>query len=253
MSFENSENQSMQPQYRTQRPDYPHEIVGFIKGYCQPDKSWQIADIGSGAGVSTNFLSWGLKIAVFAVEPDDKLRSMAEQNEEANPYFHSVKGTAENTALPDNSVNLVCAFEAFQWFDKSKARVEFRRILRSPGYVLIAFSEKATDKCGFTKDYETLLSTFPEYQTAMHPTPTLDEIKVFLNNENIMTEVFFVNLELDWDGLMDRFISAFYTPQKGSPQHDRSILQLREAYNKHARMDRIELSYKFTGYLGEVV
>ena len=253
MTGHNSSKQSFLTQYRTQRPDYPSEIGGFIKEHCKVDDLWCIADIGSGAGLSTNLLLSGFKCPVFAVEPDDKLRSFAEKAENTNPYFHSVKGTAESTTLPNNSVNLVCAFEAFQWFSHTKARDEFRRILRDPGFVLIASSEKAAGKSNFNQDYETLLSNYSAYKTAMHPTPTLEEIIVFLNNPNVFTEKFFVTLELDWEEILDRFDSAFYTPQKGTPQHYQAIHNLREVYNKHACMDRIELSYQFTVYLGILI
>jgi SAM-dependent methyltransferase len=51
------------------------------------------------------------------------------------PNFKSVDGTAENTNLPDNSVDFVVAAQAFHWFDREKTRAELKRILRPDGFV----------------------------------------------------------------------------------------------------------------------
>ncbi len=45
--------------------------------------------------------------------------------------FTSRDGTAENTGLEDDSVDLVVAAQAFHWFDVEKARVECLRILKN--------------------------------------------------------------------------------------------------------------------------
>ena len=239
--------------YKTQRPDYPPEIVLFIQEHCHVDEHWQIADIGSGVGVSTKLLSQGLKKTVYAVEPDDRLRQFAEDNNSGNPYFQSVKGTAENTTLPDHSVNLVCAFQSFQWFDKRMARAEFQRILRSPKLMLVAFSERVIGETGFHSIYENILSKFPEYRAAMNPNPTLDEFKIFLENDDVISRSFFVTLNIDWDALENRFASAYYTPQKGTPEYNRSIDELRCAFELHACNSRIEFRYEISVYLGIII
>jgi SAM-dependent methyltransferase len=250
MSNSRADNTSEFKRYRTQRPDYPPEIVSFILEHCIVDEDWRIADIGSGAGVSTRLLSRGLKRTVFAIEPDDRLRRFAEENEGDNPYFHSVKGTAENTTLVDRSVNLVCAFQSFQWFDKGMARKEFRRILRSPKRILVAFSKRVIDEKGFSPAYEGILAKFPEYHTAMRHNATLDEFKEFLENNVAISKSFFVTLNIDWEGLADRFASAYYTPKKGTTEYYQSIDAMRSVFETHNHNGLIEIRYETQVYLG---
>lgn len=49
-----------------------------------------------------------------------------------------VDATAENTGLPDESVDLVTVFHAFQWLDPARVLPEVARILRPGGVLAIA-------------------------------------------------------------------------------------------------------------------
>ena len=236
--------------YRTLRPDYPSEIASFIQAHCNVDDDWQVADIGSGAGFSTKMLSQGLKRRVYAIEPDDRLRKFAEEHENSNPFFQSVKGTAEHTNLPGNCVSLVCAFQSFHWFDKEMTRKEFRRILRTPKQVLVAFSERTMDAGGFYAAHESILSGFPEYRMAMHHNPTLNEFREFLTNNEVVSSSFFATTNVDWECLENRFASAYYTPKRGTQEYARSIDALRQAFETHACNSMVEIRYEIPVYLG---
>jgi SAM-dependent methyltransferase len=239
--------------YSTQRPEYPSDIVSFLKEHCAVDESWQIADIGSGAGISTRLLSRGLKRRIYAVEPNDELRAFAEENESGNLYFKSIKGTAEKTTLADCSVNLVCAFQSFQLFDGERSRNEFYRILRSPKRILIAFSERTMDQTGFYGMYENILTQFPEYSRAMRHNPTLDEVKEFLGNQSVVSRRFFRNLRLDWNALEKRFASAYYTPKEGTTEYNQAIPKLKSAFAACVHNGNIEICYETVVYLGVLI
>src|SRR3954467_5791308 len=109
--------------YVRYRPSYPAaELLDFLTAKTGFDASWVVADIGSGTGISTEmFLRNGNK--VYGVEPNDAMRQKAEELLKEYPGFTSVNGTAENTQLPDKSVGLVLAGQAFHWFNPPVARV----------------------------------------------------------------------------------------------------------------------------------
>ena len=88
-----------------------------------------MADIGSECGIfSHQLLESGLH--VIGVEPNDDMRKMAEQSLKLYSRFQSIKATAENTTLKENSVDLVTVAQAFHWFDKEAFKIECQRILK---------------------------------------------------------------------------------------------------------------------------
>src|SRR5688500_17757753 len=115
--------------YSRARPRYPRGVIELLIRDPGLKPPWVVGDIGAGTGLATElFLEHGNR--VFAVEPNDAMRHEAEGRLGANPLFVSVAGSAEDTTLPTNSLDLVVAAQAFHWFDLHAAGREFRRILR---------------------------------------------------------------------------------------------------------------------------
>src|SRR5438309_4282171 len=115
------------------RPGYPPELLSFLGEAIGLTAAWAVADVGAGTGISAEiFLRHGNE--VWGVEPNAAMRAAAERGLTEWPKFHGVAGTAEQTGLPDGSVELVTAFQAFHWFDPGTARREFARILKPGGW-----------------------------------------------------------------------------------------------------------------------
>ncbi|HLT24232.1 MAG TPA: class I SAM-dependent methyltransferase, partial [Ignavibacteria bacterium] len=106
--------------YAKYRPSYPREMMDWFKSDdvgLEPEDV--IADIGSGTGISTKlFLEAGC--TVYGVEPNAPMRERAEQELAMYPKFNSVDGTAEDTTLPFDSVDMIICCQAFHWFDAEK-------------------------------------------------------------------------------------------------------------------------------------
>src|SRR5438046_4630340 len=63
--------------YVKYRPDYPREILSLLNDHIRFHKSWTIADVGSGTGISARmFLENGNE--VFGVEPNADMRAAGE-------------------------------------------------------------------------------------------------------------------------------------------------------------------------------
>ena len=145
--------------YVKYRPGYPPEMLDFFRDELNLQKSSVIADIGSGTGISARlFLENGNK--VFGVEPNEPMREAAEEFLQDFPNFESINGTAENTTLADKSVDFITAAQAFHWFDKVKVPLEFRRILRDNGHIVLIWNKRAIDSNDFLRDYENFLLEF---------------------------------------------------------------------------------------------
>ncbi len=138
--------------YLKYRPAYPPALLALLSERCGLRPANPIADVGSGTGILTEML---LKQGnpVFAVEPNDEMRAAAEQLLGCYPKFRSVKARAEATTLPDRSVDVVIAGQAFHWFDRPAARAEFSRILRERGWVVLLWNMARTDT-PFLREYD---------------------------------------------------------------------------------------------------
>ena len=109
--------------YIKYRPGYPAEVLELLRSECGLINEAIVADIGSGTGILSELI---LKNGngVFGVEPNEAMRTAAEQLLQGYPGFTSINGSAENTTLPEDSVDLITAGQAFHWFDVPVARRE---------------------------------------------------------------------------------------------------------------------------------
>ena len=119
--------------YSKFRPTYPMELIDWL---FEKTHAETVADIGAGTGIFTKCLtvkSWNIT----AVEPNDDMRSKLDI-----AGVEVVKGTAENTNLQNNSVELITAAQAFHWFDGDGFKKECGRILKPTGSVAIIYNER---------------------------------------------------------------------------------------------------------------
>src|SRR5215813_11661600 len=154
--------------YVRYRPGYPAEIIDLLTASCGLTPQSLIADIGSGTGKSAEiFLANGN--VVFGIEPNEGMRTAAETILGKNPNFRSVNATAEATTLPESSVDLITAGQAFHWFDLEKTKPEWVRILKPGGWAVVIWNERRLDTTPFLRDYEALLLKYgTDYQNIRH-------------------------------------------------------------------------------------
>src|SRR6266404_712819 len=204
--------------YIRYRPGYPGEIIEMLKiSFCLRRESI-IADIGSGTGIlSELFLKAGNR--VFGVEPNPEMRQASERLLQSFPGFTSVAGTAEETGLPGECANFITAGQAFHWFDATRARQEFCRILTPGGWVILVWNDRKTDSTAFLTGYEKLLRDFAtDYDQVNHKRIDASALSDFFQTEPDTKT--FSNFQLfDFDSLRGRLLSSSYAPDIGQPGH----------------------------------
>jgi SAM-dependent methyltransferase len=122
--------------YAVGRPSYPAEAIdALLEGLGDP-AALAVADLGAGTGLSSRAIALrGPR--VFAVEPNAAMRENAAHDERVR----WIAGTAESTTLPDESVDVVAAFQAWHWVDHPAAVAEARRILRPHGRLAALYND----------------------------------------------------------------------------------------------------------------
>jgi ubiquinone/menaquinone biosynthesis C-methylase UbiE len=241
--------------YVKSRPRYPNAVLEF----CQAELSLQpadpIADIGSGTGFLTElFLQNGN--TVFAVEPNDPMRQAAEKKLAHLQNFLSVNGTAEQTGLPAGSIGFVVAGQAFHWFDRVKARIEFQRILRPGGHVVLVWNEHNTDPStgGFTAAYDAVVNEFAtDRQKVRREGVTADDSKAitdFFAPAVHKIKKFDNPQTLDLEGVLARALSSSYLPLPGQPRCDEMLDRLREIFRLTSKNGVVVQQYVTKVYYG---
>ena len=235
--------------YVLYRPGYPPAVLDVLRAEAGLAPGQEIADVGSGTGISARlFLDAGHP--VHAVEPNAEMRAAAEGLLGADPRFHSVAGTAEATTLPDASVDLVVAAQAFHWFDPAAVRRDWRRILRPGGWMVLLWNARKTDTTPFLRDYEALLHAHgTDYAAVNHENVTAESIGAVLGEgfgrRDVPNEQVF-----DLEGLTGRLLSSSYAPAEGHPGHAPMMQALERLFRTHAQDGRVRFEYDTQIYWG---
>jgi SAM-dependent methyltransferase len=237
--------------YERHRPGYPPALVGYLRRECGLGPGRDVADIGSGTGKLTELLlATGAR--VYAVEPNNGMRQAAERLLGQVAGFVSVDGRAEATGLPDISVDLVMAAQAFHWFDQAASRIEFLRILRPRGIAALVWNERDDERSAFLQDYERCLREFSiDYGEVNHRhTASREHLSAFFGPGGFR-ETEFQNLQdLDLDGLRGRYLSTSYALPRGHPKFDEAMATLSEIFQKHQQHGSVRIDYRTRVYHG---
>lgn len=229
--------------YVKYRPGYPDEMFSVFRERMNWTAESVVADIGSGPGISSKpFLDRGNK--VFGVEPNEAMRAAAEELMSGYPKFVSVEGNAENTTLPDASVDLVIAAQAFHWFDPEKAPREFARIARPEGFLALIWNERWLDSDPFHVEYESFLKRYAnDYDAVRHD--RLDTAVLSRFFAKPFAQAAFPNAQLfDFQGLRGRALSSSYMPAEDDERLPQLESDLKSLFDKYAENGRIQVSYQ---------
>ena len=121
--------------YAQYRPGYSPFVLDALIGLVGKNpKEISAADVGAGTGIWSAMLAKrGIKVT--AVEPNDAMREAGIQ--QTVPLgIQWLKGTGEETGLPNNSSDLVSMASSFHWTEFDKSTAEFNRILKPGGYFI---------------------------------------------------------------------------------------------------------------------
>jgi SAM-dependent methyltransferase len=238
--------------YIRARPEYPEAFFNSLRSEIGLRAHWAVADIGSGTGISAGPLLKNGNI-VYGIEPNAPMRQAAERLLGAYPQFRSVDATAEVTSLPDRSVDLVLAAQAFHWFDRAKARREFARILRQGGWVVLVWNERRLDSTPFLQDYEQLLQAYAtDYNRVRHENIDHEAIAAFFAPQRFQTRTFDNAQSFDYAGLEARLLSSSYTPGADDPRRVPMLHELRGIFERHRRGGRVSFEYDTRAHFGQL-
>ena len=225
--------------YVRYRPNYPpalFEALGLGPGVVA-------ADVGAGTGISSRALL-ATGATVVAVEPNAAMRAAI------GGGVRALDGSAEATGLPDASVDLVTAFQAFHWFDRAAARREFARILKPGGRVALVWNDRDATSTPFLRGYEALLREFAgDYLAVRHNGIEESDLATWFGGT--MHVASFPNGQsFDFEGLLGRLMSSSYAPSADHPRHTAMVEALRRLFDETQQDGLVEMRYEARVHYG---
>jgi ubiquinone/menaquinone biosynthesis C-methylase UbiE len=234
--------------YREFRPRYPVEVIDVLQQQCGLTPTSVIADIGAGTGMLAElFLQHGN--SVFAVEPNRAMRSACEELRSQYPALTCIDGSAEVTTLPDHCADFMTVGQALHWFQLSRARAEFVRILQSGSWCAVIYNERRLGGDVFHDGYERIVQEFgTDYETVRSKYPQQKKLHEFFSPSGTastsMQQASFPNAqEFDFTGLLGRIVSSSYMPQPDHPRYPAMLRRAEQLFSRCEKEGRVQLEY----------
>lgn len=237
--------------YVQARPDYPPALLSHLRNELGLQTDWVIADVGSGTGLlSRLFLEAGCSL--IGVEPNDAMRQAGEAQLATYPNFRSLSDRAEHLTLPDASIDLIVAGQAFHWFDPVAARREFRRVLRGPAPVALVWNDRNHDTPLEQGYLQLMLDFAPEYQSLRLDPSSGQTLTDFFAPAPMHTTHFEHEQWLEHSGLLARVTSSSCAPLPDHPGYPAMQTRIDQLFQSHQQDGKVRLSYTTRLYWGHL-
>lgn len=179
------------------------------------------------------------------------MREAAESFLREYPSFTSVAGTAEETTLADASVEMVTAGQAFHWFDRSRAKAEFKRILKPGGWIVVFWNCRVQDSPYQDAYVQALRRHSPEYEQVKHENTDESEIHQFFEPGGYKVHTLKNSQVFHFEGLKGRLLSCSYAPEAGQAEYDPMLSELRTIFDMYQQDGQIIMKYDLRLYIGK--
>jgi SAM-dependent methyltransferase len=228
--------------YALYRPSYPREAVAAVlDGFTRPD----VADVGAGTGISSVLLA-DAGAYVFAVEPNANMRASIVSRQD----IVVVDGTAEATTLPDCSIDIVTAFQAYHWFVPDRVLAEAARIGRTRVRYAAVWNER-DEQDPFVREYSAIVKPYmlDDTEERRRNTPVDDDLRAH-GWANVRVLEFRHAVPMDWEALLGRTRSTSYLPREG-PQYEAMTAELRALFDRAAEFGGARFTLVTSVHLAE--
>jgi SAM-dependent methyltransferase len=239
--------------YIKYRPRYGAEVVEALERACGLKPFHVIADVGCGTGFSAEPLLHNGN-AVIGIEPNPEMRQAGKRYLASYPNFEMREGTAEDTGLAAQSVHFVLAGQAFHWFPRDEARVEFARVLKPGGWCVLIWHDRSIDATPFLRAYEDFVQRHAvDYQQVVHrEVANFEVLRTFFAPGEVNLIIIPAQQRFDSDGLRGRLLSSSYIPRQG-PKAEAMLAEFPELFASYQREGEVVLQYETKIFYGRLM
>lgn len=124
--------------YQQVRPDYPSDIVTWLKQELQLDQTSHVLDLGAGTGKFIPYLQQ-VTAHIIAVEP---VQAMREQLSLVYPDIQTLAAYSDHIPLPNQSQNAIICAQSFHWFANIDTLNELHQLLQPQGHLGLVWNQR---------------------------------------------------------------------------------------------------------------
>ena len=228
--------------YAKYRPGYPEQILFTLEKHFGINNEKIIADIGSGTGqLSKLFVNKYYQ--TYGIEPNAAMRMVSINEFATYLNFKAIKGTAEQTFLYSESIDLIVAGQSFHWFDNEMSKIEFNRILKHKGIIALIWNERKNET-EFMQRYERLLQKHcSNYKINNHKEYDYRKIKELFSEKKVDLFIFENQQKMDFTAFIGRLKSCSYCPSENDKHYAFLMRGMNKLYENYKCEENITIEY----------
>ena len=218
--------------YTRGRIGYAPQVSELIAALA-PSAGATVADMGAGTGIFSQALL-ELGFTVYAVESSSAMLDAAQAHLGDQAGFHAIAATAEQSGLPENTIDLVTAASAFHWFHTQAFQAECRRILKPGGRVFLLVNRRRDDD-EFAREHHMLCMRFCRAFAGLHQgADKTDAAAASFFPNGFARECFPFELRYTAERFFERCLSSSYSPGKNEPNYSEYCDALQAMIDRYA-------------------
>lgn len=234
--------------YEKYRPNYPNYINEFLNEKHFFKKNSIVAEFGCGTGKLTKILLENDN-TIYGIESDIEMFNFVKNRFDKFANFEAYNSSAEKSNLPDNSIDVIIAGQAFHLFDIEKTKKEFYRVLKPNGAIVLLWYF-------LDMDYaisDEIRSFFYKYRDILNQ-PTRNKI-----DQKSLSDSFYP-FKVDFNTLgrfkqrftqkdfIQSMLSSSYAPSERDSLYNEYIEEAKKIFLKYSKDDTIEYLFKIDSY-----
>lgn len=225
--------------YHTCRLPYSADAVRSLLRVTGPVVT--LADLGAGTGLLTAHFV-GRCARIFAIEPDGEMGSMARLNLRDQNTVQVINARAEQTTLPDSSIQMVVIGNAYHRFPPEPTRAELGRILKPEGWLAIfsyAFHQTAREDA--LRERLSSLPAWTARQAGARYDVPLEEL--FGRSQRLRRLESPTTRQESWETWIGAALGAMEAPGRDDPERTEFVRHHMECFDDVAVDGRITIEY----------
>ncbi|HEX6150988.1 class I SAM-dependent methyltransferase [Nocardioides sp.] len=220
--------------YDRGRPSFPADAARWLVGR----DAATVLELGAGTGKLTRELV-ALGHDVHASDPDPGMLAVLKRH---LPDVPTSECTAEDIPLPDRSVDVVVAGQAFHWFDTDRALPEIARVLKPGGAVAVAWNNRDA-KIPWVRKLWALLGEQPTVKERTDS--AVDALVTSPLFGYVDRSTFSHWQEINRSSIVDLVASRSYVAALDEPARAAKLAEVLDFYDDYGRgMDGMQLAYE---------
>ena len=233
--------------YAKFRPNYPADFFNYLYTNVGMTKNSVIADIGSGTGILSKHLLERCS-KVYAVEPNEDMRKIAQNELQQFDKFVSVCATAENTSLDIKSVDFITVGQAFHWFDKPLFYNECKRILKDNGKIILVWNVRDSQNNLIIENAAIDKIYCPDFKGFSAGAADKDLTNFFISGYD--TRIFENIVILNEEQFIGRNLSSSFAPNEGDENYIPYVKALKSLFSRFCKGNSLAFGYLTYSYTG---